>query len=76
MARIAHRPFAKIIAKLPDELIKPLLEFPGMLKLIDIDSIGDKELRLAFRRRAESVSHHLQNTDKRSRVCRAQFKGE
>jgi len=55
MSYVAHRPFAETIATLPDDLIKPVLEFPGMLDLIDIDSIEDQELKSAFRRRAESV---------------------
>ncbi|NPV67141.1 MAG: ribose-5-phosphate isomerase [Anaerolineae bacterium] len=46
-----HRPFAEIIALLPDLVIKPVLEFPGAAALIDVDSIADVDLRAALRQR-------------------------
>ncbi len=46
-----HRPFAEIIALLPDSVIKPVLEFPGAAALIDVDSIADADLRAALRQR-------------------------
>jgi ribose 5-phosphate isomerase RpiB len=56
MSRSAHCPFASIISTLPDELIRPVLGFPGMLELIDMDSIEDKELESALRKRAEMAT--------------------
>ena len=47
----AHAPFAEIIRNLDDEVIRPVLEYPGVLELTDIDKIGDKELKEAFRKR-------------------------
>jgi ribose 5-phosphate isomerase RpiB len=52
LSAAAHRSFADIIATLPDELLHPVLCFPGMEELIDMDSIQDEEIRNAFRARA------------------------
>jgi ribose 5-phosphate isomerase RpiB len=46
-----HRGFAQIMAALPDELLGPVLCYPGMPSLVDVDSIGDEELRNTFRAR-------------------------
>ncbi len=56
MSMLGHRPFASIISSLPDELIQPVLGFPGMLELIGIDSIEDNELQSAFRMRAATTT--------------------
>jgi hypothetical protein len=45
---LAHRPFAEIIAGCPDEVIKPVLAYPGMWELIDAESISDPQLKEAF----------------------------
>lgn len=50
ISRAAHLPFAQIIPLLPEKVILPVLEYPGMLELIDIASIEDEALRLAFMR--------------------------
>ncbi len=51
ISALAHRPFAEIIAACPDEVIRPVLAYPGMWELIDVDSIADPELKVAFCRR-------------------------
>ncbi len=48
---LAHRPFEEIIAGCPDEVIKPVLAYPGMWELIDVDSIADPQLKVAFGRK-------------------------
>ncbi len=48
---LVHRPFGEIIEKLPDEVIGPVIEYPGMKELIDLDSIEDTELKGAFQKR-------------------------
>ena len=48
-----HLPFAKIIEALPEDVIRPALDFPGVRELIDVDSIRDPELARAFRRRLQ-----------------------
>jgi hypothetical protein len=54
VSRLAHRPFAEIIAALPDEVLKPAVEYPGIKELIDLDLIEDAELEAAFTARMKS----------------------
>jgi hypothetical protein len=44
-----HRPFAEILTALPDEVVRPALDYPGMRELIAVDSIADPELKAVFR---------------------------
>jgi len=46
-----HLPFAEIIETLPEEVIRPALDFPGIKDLIDVDSVKDSELREALQKR-------------------------
>ena len=46
-----HRKFAEIIETLPDDVILPALEYPGMEELIEVDSITDSSLKKAFLKR-------------------------
>jgi ribose 5-phosphate isomerase RpiB len=46
-----HRPFAQVVTALPDEVLQPVLAAPGVLGVIDVDSIDDEETRKAFRAR-------------------------
>jgi ribose 5-phosphate isomerase RpiB len=52
VSTLGHRPFAEIISALPDELLLPVLGLPGMVRLMDIETIEDEETRKAFRVRA------------------------
>ena len=54
VSRLAHRPFAEIIAALPEEVLKPAIEYPGVRELIDLDSVEDAELKAAFEARMKS----------------------
>ncbi len=47
-----HYPFNEIISKIDDEIILPVLKFPGVLELIDIDNIHDGKLKQALEERA------------------------
>jgi ribose 5-phosphate isomerase RpiB len=51
VSSLTHRSFAEIIATLPDAVIKPALEYPGIKQLIDVDSIAGPDLRAAFQKR-------------------------
>jgi ribose 5-phosphate isomerase RpiB len=51
ISALAHRPFAEIIATCPDEVVRPVLVYPGIWELIDVDSIPDPELKAVFRKR-------------------------
>jgi hypothetical protein len=48
---LAHRPWADIIAGLPDEVIQPVLNYPGSQELLAVDSITDAQLKAAFLKR-------------------------
>jgi ribose 5-phosphate isomerase RpiB len=54
VSELTHKPFAEIIATLPDEVIKPAIEFPGIKELIDVDLIEDANLKAAFQERMKS----------------------
>jgi ribose 5-phosphate isomerase RpiB len=43
-----HRSMAEIIDTLPDAILKPALEYPGFLDLVDVSSIKEEELKQAF----------------------------
>lgn len=48
ISRIAHRPLAVIVEELPGEVIRPVLDFPGMSGLLDVGSIRDDALKAAL----------------------------
>lgn len=48
ISSLTHRPFAEIIATLPDDVIRPAIDYPGIKDLIDVDSIEDEHLKAAF----------------------------
>ena len=48
ISSIVHRSFAEIIEALPEEVIKPALEYPGFIDLVDVDSIQDQGLKQAL----------------------------
>ncbi len=49
--KISHMPFAQIIETLPDHAIKPALKYPGIMELIDVGTIEDEKLKMAFEKR-------------------------
>ena len=51
ISTLVHRSFAEIVDSLPDEVICPALEYPGIKDLLDIDTIGEEDLKAAFQRR-------------------------
>jgi hypothetical protein len=48
VSNMTHRPFAEIIRALPDDVLLPAIEYPGMRDLIHADSIADAQLKGAF----------------------------
>lgn len=48
---ISHRSLAEIISGLPENILIPVLQYPGMLELIDVDTIQEKQLKDAFIKR-------------------------
>ncbi len=51
ISTLTHRPFADIVTVLPDEVVKPALEYPNIEALIDADSIADPRLKAAILKR-------------------------
>ncbi|MCK4724879.1 MAG: RpiB/LacA/LacB family sugar-phosphate isomerase [Anaerolineales bacterium] len=49
ISRATHKPFSQIITDLPTGVIQPVIAYPGMKELIDVDSIDDPALKTAFR---------------------------
>ena len=47
-----HKSFAEILSVLDDAVLKPVLTFPGVIKLLDPDSIEEPELKHILKRRA------------------------
>ena len=51
ISTLTHRPFADILESLPDDVIRPVLEYPGMPEFINIDSIEEPALHAIFQQR-------------------------
>jgi ribose 5-phosphate isomerase RpiB len=48
LSATTHRPLAEIVAALPDEVIKPALEFPGIAELLDPSTLEEEVLKHAL----------------------------
>ena len=46
-----HRTFAEIITSIDESVLQPVLKYPCILELIDVDSIEDNEIKKAFKER-------------------------
>ena len=51
VSRLVHCSFAEIIATLPDAILQPVLTYPGVERLIDVDSILQPDVKEAFQAR-------------------------
>jgi len=45
VSSITHKPLAQILLQLPETVVRPTLEYPGVLDLLDVPNIEEKELR-------------------------------
>jgi hypothetical protein len=54
ISQTTHRPLSDIVESLPDEVIAPVLTYPGMMEVIDPDSIKDAALQRAILKRLGS----------------------
>lgn len=50
-----HPSFAKVIELLPEEVISPVLRYPTVQDVLDLDSISDGALREALQRRVRGI---------------------
>jgi ribose 5-phosphate isomerase RpiB len=46
-----HKPFSQIIEDLPDKVVKPVLAFPGVKEILNIDKIENDKIRDALNKR-------------------------
>jgi ribose 5-phosphate isomerase RpiB len=53
--RTTHRSWPTILHFLDDAILKPVLEFPGILQILDIDSVDNEELKDALKRRIGGI---------------------
>jgi ribose 5-phosphate isomerase RpiB len=51
ISAFTHRSLAEIVEIMPDHVVKPVLTYPGMSELIDVDSIDDPALSAAIQNR-------------------------
>jgi hypothetical protein len=51
ISRATHLSFAQILIALPEKMVLPVLEYPGLMELMDIESIEEPALRDAFFRK-------------------------
>ncbi len=51
VSRLTHRSLAEIIETLPEEVVRPALEYPGVKALVDPESIRDSRLKEAVKKR-------------------------
>lgn len=55
ISQTAHRPMAEIIGALPDDVVNPVLTYPGVRELIAVETIDAPDLKLAL----QQSYHHL-----------------
>jgi ribose 5-phosphate isomerase RpiB len=48
ISQATHKRFSEIITDLPEKVIRPVIEYPGIKDLIDVESIADPDLKTAF----------------------------
>mgnify|MGYP001012311184 CR=1 FL=1 len=48
ISRQTHRSLAEIVSLLPEAVVKPALEYPGVMELLDCESIANLELKHAL----------------------------
>jgi ribose 5-phosphate isomerase RpiB len=53
ISQLTHRPFHEIIGTLPGDVIQPVLDFPGVLELIDPGTLTDPDLRVVLSKRID-----------------------
>ncbi len=51
ISTVSHKSMSEIILQLPDDVIQPALNFPGIAALLDVDQISDPEIKQALRSR-------------------------
>jgi len=50
VSRTAHKTFGEILTQLPESVVKPAISYPGVLELLDSDSIQDHAIAAALKK--------------------------
>jgi len=51
VSRVTHRKFSDIVDDIDEAVIRPVLDFPDFLKILDIDTLSDEELKKSLKKR-------------------------
>jgi ribose 5-phosphate isomerase RpiB len=51
ISELVHHSFPEIIKSMPEEVLFPVLEYPGFIKLMDLENIKDEKIKGAFNSR-------------------------
>jgi ribose 5-phosphate isomerase RpiB len=51
VSAMTHCSMAEIVATFPDEIVRPTLEYPGVKELIDVNTVGEQDLKAALLKR-------------------------
>jgi len=60
VGRIAHHSFAAIVRNLDEEVVRPVLTYPGVKKLLNVDALEDAALQDALRSRDAYAAQEAQ----------------
>jgi hypothetical protein len=55
LSELTHQSFAKIIDVLPNDILFPVLAYPGILEIIDVENIADRNIKEAFQTRVKKL---------------------
>ena len=55
ISQLTHRPFQEIIENLPEDVVRPAFNYPGVVELIDPGAITDPDLKAALSQRIEQI---------------------
>jgi hypothetical protein len=50
ISKTTHKSFTKILADLPESIVRPAVNYPGIINILDIDSIEDLGLATAIKK--------------------------
>jgi len=56
VSNATHKPIAQILADLDDAVLQPVLEYPGVKDLLDIETIADQQAREVLTEKYQSVT--------------------
>jgi ribose 5-phosphate isomerase RpiB len=49
--QVTHKSMSDILSDLPDEVIKPALNYPGVIDVLDLESTGNEKMKVLLKKR-------------------------